>query len=165
MQKDINTNELTLQHLIELLESVERIDSCNRAQIEAELSRIVTFRDTHKFCIYYPISQSSNHLDYLTWEDEIQKKMAKKKRGWDEYNNEVSNLVDLFNEAYTYVGSFRRLMHKHGSGRFENDNPFSRPALFFLEFVAVIDFMLYSLLTNPKAYFEIISNEPQQMSA
>jgi len=56
-------------------------------------------------------------------------------------------------------------MHKHGSGRFENDNPFSLPALLFLEFVAVIDFMLYSLLTNPKAYFEIISNEPKRISA
>ena len=165
MQKNINTNKLTLQNLIDLLESVDRIDSYNRDQIEAELSRIVTFRDSHKFCTYYPISQSSNHLDYLTWEDEIQEKMSKKKRGWEEYNNEVSDLVDLFNEAYTYVGPFRRLMHKHGSGRFENDNPFSLPALFFLEFVAVIDFMLYSLLTNPKAYFEIISNEPKRISA
>jgi hypothetical protein len=91
--------------------------------------------------------------------------MVKKKKGWDEYNNEVSDLVDLFNEAYTYVGQFMRLMQKNGNGRFETDNPFSLPAKFFLEFVAVIDFMLYSLLTNPKAYFEIISNETKRISA
>jgi hypothetical protein len=151
--------------LIDLLESLDRIDSYNRAQIEAELSRIVTFRDSHKFCTYYPISQSSNHLDYLTWEDEIQKKMVKKKRGWDEYNNEVSNLINLFNEAHVYADQFMRLMREHGSGRLEKDNPFSRPATFFLEFLAGTDYMLYSLLTNPKSYFEMISKESDLKSA
>lgn len=153
MNKDLKNNNLTSQFLFDMLESLKLVDSYDGDETNSTLNRIVTFRNSYKFSVYYLLSESTSRLDYLTFEDDVQRKMVKKKRSWDEYNNEVSDLIDLFNDANRFNCTFRRLLNNYGNGRFEEDNPFTVPTIYFLELLSVLDFMLYNLVTNPEMYF------------
>jgi len=164
MYNDVKSNKLTIQYFINLLGRINLIDDYNKSQIEAELKHIVDFRDTSKYSTFCRISENRVGQDYLTFGDDIQSKITNKKRGWNEYNTEVSDLIDLFVNARNYADLFWKLLRKDTNAKFDKDNPLSLSTLFFLEFVSVIDYMLYTLVTNPKSYFEMISNESQLKS-
>ena len=149
----VNTCDSTEQFLALILINLVIYES--EKELLSGLHELVEFKKSVNYMPFKAMSDEFLRIDYSTNDENISNKLHKKKKGWEEYNSELSYLNRIFINADTFCHRFNSIRRRQGIDSFQDKSPRTLLMIYFLEIAAVADYRLYSLITNPKNYFTV----------
>jgi len=138
----------------EVLVANELLEIDNPRDI-SDLNELSTFASNSYFGHFERLNLLNDRIDFFVEDEEFDKKLSRKKSSWPQYNKEIKDLIRLFEISYNFYCRLNRMRLKLGFEDFRGEHPIVKSTLLTLRFCGVIDYMLYSLVTNPKEYFSV----------
>jgi hypothetical protein len=121
----------------------------------SDLNELSMFASNSYFGHFEKLNQLNDRIEFFVEDEEFDKKLSRKKSSWPQYNKEIKDLIRLFEISYRFCSRLNSMRLKLGFEDFKGEHPIVKSTFLTLRFCGVIDYMLYSLATNPKEYFSV----------